>query len=80
MDIKVQLGMRIRYLRKKKKISIEDLALKADINRNYLGDLELGKRNPTLFVLSKICGGLDVTLEFLFKGIVPYDELFWKKM
>ena len=63
MDIKVQLGMRIRYLRKKKKLSIEDLALKADINRNYLG-----------------CGGLDVTLEFLFKGIVPYDELFWKKM
>ena len=22
----------------------------------------------------------DITLEFLFKGIVPYDELIWKKI
>ncbi len=73
MDVRVQLGMRIRYLRKKNKLSIEDLALKADINRNYLSDLERGKRNPTILILSKICRSLDITLEFLFKGIVPYD-------
>lgn len=80
MNVNVQLGMRVRYLRKKNKMSIEDLALKADINRNYLSDLERGKRNPTLLVLCKICEGLEVTLEFLFKGIVAYDELFWKNL
>ena len=36
MTVKKQLGMRIRYLRKQRKMSIEDLALESEINRNYL--------------------------------------------
>lgn len=69
MDIYKQLGMRIRYLRKNKKWSIEDLALEAGINKNYLSDLERGKRNPTLNILEKIALSLDISLEELFKGI-----------
>lgn len=69
MDIYKQLGMRIRYLRKNKKWSIEDLALEADINKNYLSDLERGRRNPTLNILDRIAVALDINLEELFKGI-----------
>ena len=69
MNILKQLGMRIRYLRKEKKMSIEDLALEAEINRNYLGDLERGKRNPTLEILTKIAIALEVNLDELFKGL-----------
>ena len=69
MDINKQLGMRIRYLRKNKQWSIEDLALEASINKNYLSDLERGKRNPTLNILDKIANALDIDLETLFKGI-----------
>ena len=54
MTINKQLGARIRYLRQQKGLSIEDLALEADINRNYLGDLERGSRNPTLIILNKM--------------------------
>ena len=69
MTINKQLGYRIRYLRQQKGLSIESLALEAEINRNYLGDLERGMRNPTVVVLNKIAKALDVDLSTLFEGI-----------
>ena len=74
MNINVQLGMRIRYLRKQKGMSIEDLALEAGINRNYLSDLERGVRNPTVVVLEKIAKSLSINLSTLFKGIQSFED------
>lgn len=73
LTINEQLGMRIRYLRKNKGLSIEDLALDADINKNYLSDLERGRRNPTLLVLEAIANSLEIDLSELFKGIKTID-------
>ena len=70
MTINKQLGARIRYLRQQKNMTIEDLALEADINRNYLCDLERGTRNPTVVVLNKIAKALEINLSTLFEGIV----------
>ena len=69
MTINKQLGARIRYLRQQKNLSIEELALEAEINRNYLGDLERGTRNPTMVVLVKIARALGIDLAVLFEGI-----------
>ena len=73
MNVEKQLGMRIRYLRIQKKWSQEDLALEADINKNYISDLERGMRNPTLKVMEKIAIALEISLEELMKGI----QSFW---
>ena len=70
MTINKQLGARIRYLRQQKNMTIEDLALEAEVNRNYLCDLERGTRNPTVVVLNKIAKALDINLSTLFEGIV----------
>lgn len=70
MTINKQLGARIRYLRQQKNWTIEDLALEANINRTYLGDLERGVRNPTLSILNRIVIALGITLTTLFEGIV----------
>ena len=70
MTINKQLGARIRYLRQQKNWSLEDLALEAGINRNYLCDLERGMRNPTVVILNKIAKALDINLSTLFEGIV----------
>ena len=70
MTINKQLGARIRYLRQQKNWSMEDLALEAAINRNYLCDLERGSRNPTVNVLNRIAKALDINLSTLFEGIV----------
>lgn len=64
-----QLGRRIAYLRKQAKKSQLILSIEADISKSYLSDLELGKRNPSVTTLNKICVALNVSLEELFKGI-----------
>lgn len=69
MTIQEQLGKRIVYLRQLKHLSQLELSLDASINRNYLSDLERGKRNPTLGVLQKIAIALSVDLSTLLKGI-----------
>lgn len=74
MNISIQLGMRIRYLRKKKGMSQEDLALDSGVNKNYLSDLERGMRNPTINVLERIALTLEVTLSELFMGIQSFED------
>lgn len=69
MDINKKLGQRIRLLRQARNWSILELALNADINPNYLGDLENGRRNPTLKVLHKISSALYISLSTLFLNI-----------
>ncbi len=68
-----QLGMRIAYLRRKKNISQLELSVRSGIGKNYISDLENGRRNPTIEVLQKIANGLGVSLEKLFQGVVPID-------
>ena len=69
MTINKQLGYRIRYLRQQRNMTIEDLALEANINRNYLGDLERGMRNPTVVILNRLVKALKIDLSTLFEGI-----------
>jgi transcriptional regulator with XRE-family HTH domain len=51
------------------------LALQCGLTKSYLSDLERGQRNPTLKVLSRLSSGLGVTLEELFRGVVPLEQL-----
>lgn len=74
MNINTQLGMRIRYLRKKKGLSQENLALDSGINKNYLSDLERGMRNPTVNILEKLAVTLGVSLSELFMGIQSFED------
>lgn len=69
MTINKELGMRIRFLREKRKMTLEDLEFEAGVNKNYLSDLERGNRNPTLKILTRIASAFGITLEELFKGI-----------
>ena len=72
MDSNKQLGMRIKYLRTQKHLSQEDLALDANVNKNYISDLERGTRNPTVKILERIARALDISLSELFKGIQTF--------
>lgn len=73
MNILEQLGKRIAYLRKNKGYSQLDLSLEADINKNYISDIENGRRNPTLLVLNKIANALGCTLSYLLQGIKDFS-------
>ncbi|WP_080831888.1 helix-turn-helix domain-containing protein [Cohnella massiliensis] len=71
MNTAQNIGEKIRYLRLKKGLSQEQLALHAGVNTSYLGQVERGEKNPTIKTLEKIAGGLDTTLESL---IVPTKQ------
>ncbi len=73
MNIYEQLGKRITFLRKQKKMSQLTLAYEAEINKNYISDLERGRRNPTLMILNKISIALDVDMATLLQGIIDYS-------
>ena len=73
MDIYAQLGKRIAYLRKKKKMSQLDLSVESGINKNYISDLERGRRNPTLMILSRLSKALDCDLSTLLQGLQDYS-------
>lgn len=64
-----QLGMRISYLRGQKGWSQLDLSLESGVNKNYICDLENGRRNPSLSILERIADAFEISLETLFKGI-----------
>ncbi len=60
-DVLVQLGKRIRALREERKISQEELADRADIHRNYVSQIEGGKRNVSFYNVVKIARALQVS-------------------
>ncbi|MCD7823311.1 MAG: helix-turn-helix domain-containing protein [Oscillospiraceae bacterium] len=67
--IKKEFGERVRKLRTEKHLSQEKFALSIDMDRTYLASVESRKRNISIENISKIAGGLGITLEELFKGL-----------
>lgn len=60
MDIREQLGRRIRDLRRKRGLTQERLAEAASVDVKYLGNIERGKENPTIGTLEKLANTLSV--------------------
>jgi len=63
------LGKRVRVLRKEMRISQEELAFRADIDRTYISQIERGIGNPSLLVLFKVAGVVGVALPELFERL-----------
>ena len=64
-----ELGDRIRARRQKLGISQETLALRAGINRSYVGSLEAGERNPSLENVARLAVALDIDAADLVRGL-----------
>jgi transcriptional regulator with XRE-family HTH domain len=68
MDIKEKVGQRIRYLRKELNLSQEALALKSEVDRTYMTDVENGRRNVSLEILERIIKALEVSFTEFFNA------------
>lgn len=60
-EITEAVGNRIRYFRRLQSISQEELALRANLNPAYFGQVERGVKCPTIDTLCKIAGALEVS-------------------
>jgi transcriptional regulator with XRE-family HTH domain len=63
------LGLTLRTLRNKRKWSQTELALRADVDRNYISLVELGRNSPSVRLLFKLCDALDMKPSDLIKDV-----------
>lgn len=61
-EYSVRLGTVIRRMRVRTGLSQEMFACTHDINRTYMTDIELGRRNITIAMGQRIADGLGMTL------------------
>lgn len=61
------LGEAIRHTRIKRGMSQEALALLANVDRSYIGNIERGENNVAMLTLQKIATALDMTISQLMK-------------
>ena len=73
MNIKENVGLRIKILRNIKGLSQTNLSYDADMDRSYLAGVEKGHRNVSIVNIEKIASALGVSVEEFF-----HDESFNK--
>ena len=73
MDITAEIGNRIRFYRKERKISQEELALQSELHPSYIGQLERGVKTPSIDTVYKITKSLDITMSEFLKSIENVD-------
>lgn len=60
------LGIKIREARKKRQLTQDELAEKAGLSLQHVGDIERGNANPTLSCLQKLAEVMDVAVSDFF--------------
>jgi transcriptional regulator with XRE-family HTH domain len=62
----VTLGQTVRRLRREANLTQEELAERAGLSANYVGEIERGERNPSVLALFALARGLAVSPAALF--------------
>jgi transcriptional regulator with XRE-family HTH domain len=66
MNLIAHLGAAIRQHRTLIRLSQEELADRAQLDRTYVSGIERGKRNPTVEVLQRLADALGADLDVIF--------------
>ncbi len=67
-----KIGQAIRKCRNEQHMSIEDLAFKAELSKNYMGMVERGERIPSLESLLKIINALEVSADEVLCDVIDH--------
>lgn len=69
MDIKEKFGKRVKKLRLQRAWSQEKLAFYSNLDRTYIPDIELGKRNVSISVIEKLSKAFSITISELLEDL-----------
>lgn len=69
MDIAKELGLRIRYYRKERRLTQEKLAEICNLHPTYIGQLERGEKNATVESIYRIAKGLNIPISRLLENV-----------
>lgn len=73
---KIMIGDKIRTLRKKMKLTQEQLAEKADISVAFLGEVERNEKSPGLDVFANLVIALNTSADYLLKDELPSGQRY----
>lgn len=65
----MKLGEHLRFIRRKRKLTLKDLSQHADLSVPYLSDLERGVVNPSIETLQKVAKAHNMKVQDLFIGV-----------
>lgn len=74
MNGQLDIGGQIRYHRRRKGLSQEKVALRANITTAYLGQIERSKKNPTVGIVCRIADAMQISIIELLQS-TSYNEL-----
>ena len=74
MNVKENIGKRIKQLREASKMSQKDLSYSADLDRSYIASVENGQRNISIMNIEKIIKALGVTFSEFFTNSLFDDD------
>lgn len=66
MDLARYFGLAIRKHRELIRVSQEELADRAGMDRTYVSGIERGQRNPTLKIMQRLADAIGVDLDVIF--------------
>ena len=69
MDVVHLLGENVRYYRKVRGMTQEQLAAGAGMERSYVKDLERGTRNPSVLALGRLADALGIAPKLLLEPL-----------
>ena len=62
-------GRRVKYLRRKRNLTLEQMSTALNISIDHLSRIELGKRGASIDLILDIADLLNVSVDFLARGI-----------
>ena len=71
VELAITFGLNVRRYRHTKGITLEAFAHDVGLSYSYLGELERGRRNPTLRVVERIAAALGATPLLLLTELEP---------
>lgn len=60
------IGLRVKALRKQRGMTQSEVAEACGLNKQYISDVEHGKRNPSILTLVRIANAMTCTLSDIF--------------
>jgi transcriptional regulator with XRE-family HTH domain len=67
MSVTQSFGLTVRKYREQQKISQEEFANRAGLDRTYISGIERGRRNPSLITIERLATALGIDLATLFQ-------------
>jgi transcriptional regulator with XRE-family HTH domain len=74
MDTAERFGCRVRAIRKARKLTISELAERADADAKHLGRVERGEKRPSFELIMSLARALEVSPETFFHSQRPIND------